>query len=383
MMTIIERDKCCGCHACANACPMDAISMEEDGEGFLYPRIDAERCVDCGRCREVCPALQPPKPNKYELAYACYAADSGIRMTASSGGVFSLLADEMLSRGGVVCGAAFDKEMAVQHVVTDEPEQAETIRGTKYVQSDMGKSFRLVEAALKSGREVLFSGTPCQVAGLKKYLGDEDENLLTVDLICHGVPAPGVWRDYLKTLGGEDPVTTVNFRKKDESTQAVSFSSRHRSGKVLEEPQRDNLYMKGFLQNLYLRSSCFRCPFKGTARCSDLTLGDFWSVSEFHPALADGKGVSAVLIHSQKGKRAIDHLLPRLAWEKATPEEIAVWNECLTESVPPTEKRGAFYAAWHREPLLPLLERLTRREEPKELPGFWTRLKRKIKVKLT
>ena len=213
--------------------------------------------------------------------------------------------------------------------------------------------------ALHEGRRVLFCGTGCQVAGLKNYLGEDPEYLLAVDIICHGVPAPAVWRDYLKELAGESHVAEAAFRVKNQDDKETGFRCRLEDGTVILHEQKDDLYVKGFLQNLYLRPSCFSCHFKGSRRCSDITIGDFWSVKEYHPALDDGLGVSAVLTHSDKGEAAIRKILPAMSWEHAKPEEAAYWNECLLESVKPNGKREIFYSRWRQEDLLPLLEELT------------------------
>ena len=359
MTTIVEKKRCCGCYSCYNACPVGAIRMEDDEEGFAYPEIDAEMCIDCGRCQDVCPAREQPPVNGWDEAYACHAKDPEDQISSSSGGVFTLLARKVLAEEGLVCGAAFDEDLMVRHLMADDLCGLERIKGTKYVQSTMGRCLEQTKIALQQGRKVLFSGTPCQVAGLKKYLGADDKKLLTVDLICHGVPSPGVWRDYLDQLGNGDRITSVNFRKKDGSTTATRFAYQRESGQIVEEPQKDNPYMKGFLQNLFVRPACFACRFKGTKRCSDITLGDFWSAGEFHPDIAGPNGVSAVLVHSQKGEEALKAIMPSMTWTTAKTEEVRLWNTCLEESVKETEKREQFYAAWKREALPSLLKTLT------------------------
>lgn len=359
MDSVIEKSRCTGCHACFNACPAGAIRMEEDKEGFLFPVIDAQACVDCGLCRMSCPVLHPPELLRGESTYACAAAERDLRLASSSGAVFTLLAEDTLRDGGVVCGAAFDGPERVRHVLVETPEQLSRIKGAKYVQSEIGDVFQRIDSALKSGRRVLFSGTGCQAAGLKSFLGCDPEELLTVDMICHGVPSPAVWRDYLKEMGKDSPVAAAEFRAKEPSGGRSCFRLRFVNGEELGHAYQDDLYVKGFLQNLYLRESCFSCPFKGTQRCSDMTIGDFWSVKEYHPALDDGYGVSAVLTHSEKGDRAFRRILTQLNWERARASEAACWNECLLRSVAPTDKRAVFYSRWRSEGLLDLLGDLT------------------------
>ena len=380
METVIEKQRCTGCHACFNACPVRAIRMEEDEEGFLYPQIQQTSCINCGRCRDVCPVLSPPSLNVGENVFACAAADLDQRLASSSGGVFSLLAERILSQGGLVCGAAYDTIDRVVHILIRDPKELAKIRGTKYVQSEIGSAFRQIESALNEGRIVLFSGTPCQVAGLKSFLGKDPETLLTVDLICHGVPSPGVWRDYVRILSKGSSVVKMNHRAKDPDTGKTLFSYQLASGEQYEKEQKDDLYIKGFLQNLFLRRSCFNCSFKGTRRCSDLTIGDFWSAKEFHPTLADGMGTSAVIVHSEKGKEALDSVLGQTRSEKSGLREVETWNECLTRSVSPTEKREQFYARWKQEPLNNILEEMTVAASPKKTKtGAGSILKRVIR----
>lgn len=359
METVIDQQLCTGCHACFNACPGHAIRMEEDEEGFLYPLIDQQLCVDCGKCRAICPVQHQPECNEREDTYACAAADGEVRLASSSGAVFALLASDILQKGGLVCGAAFDGPGRVKHIVIDDKSQLPRILGTKYVQSEIGSVYAEIGEALRSGRRVLFSGTGCQVAGLKNYLGQDPPELLTVDLICHGVPSPAVWRDYLRELGKESPVAEAEFRVRNANGKKTGFRYLLENGEEHCHEQKDDVYVKGFLQNLYLRSSCFSCAFKGTKRCSDLTIGDFWSAKEFHPALEDGLGVSAVLVHNEKGAAAFQRIAPAMKWEPATPSEAAYWNECLLRSVEPTDRRNAFFARWKREELLPLLREMT------------------------
>jgi coenzyme F420-reducing hydrogenase beta subunit len=381
METVIEKQLCTGCHACFNACPVRAIRMEEDGEGFLFPRIKPQLCVDCGKCRVVCPVLHRPACNPGEDTYVCAAAETEERLASSSGGIFGLLAEETLRGGGLVCGAAYDGPGRVRHIVIEDLPALRQIRGTKYVQSEIGDGYHKVGEALKEGRQVLFSGTGCQVAGLKSYLGCDPGNLLTVDLICHGVPSPAVWRDYLLEAGEGAAVVEAEFRARDLSGEKTGFRILLENGEERGYAQKDDLYVKGFLQNLYLRRSCFSCAFKGSKRCSDLTIGDFWSAKEFHPALDDGLGVSAVLLHSEKGREAFHTIRSRLKWEQASPAEAAIWNECLMESVKDGGKREAFYSRWRKETLIPLLRDLTEVEvqAASEKTGFIKKSLRKLK----
>ncbi len=198
MIELKRKEDCVGCWACAQRCPKECISMHEDSEGFLYPEVDASLCIDCHLCEKVCPVIHPGGERRPLASYAAVNRDERVRQSSSSGGVFTALAEKVIARGGVVFGARFDEKWEVVHGWTDSVEGLAGFRGSKYVQSRMGSCFREAESFLKSGREVLFSGTPCQVSGLRLFLRKEYAGLLTVDFICHGVPSPGVWRNYLK-----------------------------------------------------------------------------------------------------------------------------------------------------------------------------------------
>ena len=340
--------------------------MEPDEEGFLYPRIDEQRCVECKSCVAACPVLNRPLNHPWKTVFAAYASDESERMSSSSGGVFAVLARTVLAEGGAVCGAAYRDDVSVHHVLIEDEKRLKELKGTKYIQSSTDQVFSEVKDRLHSGRQVLFSGTPCQVAGLKAFLGKDWDNLLCVDLICHGVPSPAVWQDYLHELSPTDPIVKAAFRYKKENSEGALIRFKGMSGQELEEKQSDNLYMKGFLQNCYVRPSCFDCQFKGLERCSDITIGDFWSIREFHSEFADKYGNSAVIVHSEKGKRWLERVLPNLRMIPATEKEVLLWNECLVDSVKRTEKRDAFYARWHQKALLDILSELTAKEAQQE-----------------
>lgn len=343
MAHLVEKEKCNGCHACFNTCPVQAISMQSDDEGFLYPVIDAEKCIDCGKCDRACSIQNPPAINPYEEAYACYAKNAEEHRTSCSGGAFAVLARQVLRDGGVVAGAAFTPSQDVQHIViTSEPEMWK-LKGTKYVQSTIGICYAQVKNHLKCEKKVLFSGTPCQVAGLKAFLGEEYENLITVDLICHGVPSPGIWRRYLKELADGEPIASAGFRNKTKGTSNVTLDYRTESGRLIQESYSESPYIKGFIQNLFVRPSCFRCPFKGTKRCSDFTIGDFWGAKEHHPEMVHEDGVSALLVHSEKGRRLLEQCKGVFVCKSSTPEKATLWNESMIQPAHPSPNREKFF----------------------------------------
>lgn len=290
---------CCGCGACANTCSKGAIQMKENHEGFLVPHVDEAACIDCGLCLKACPALQEKRAN--EEKPDCYAAqaEDNIRSVSSSGGVFTPLAEAIINRGGYVCGAAFREDWTVHHIIIDNKDDLAKLRGSKYVQSDTEDCFKRIKALLRDGKWVLFSGTPCQVAGLYTYLGKEYDTLVTVDIFCHGAPSPGVWKRYLNENYKLEDIAKINFRDKT----AIGWSCSH-VAITLKNGKKDvsNEYTRWFHTSIILRPSCQDCKFSKIPRPADITLGDWWGISEYKPGMNDGTGLSNVLINSVKGR---------------------------------------------------------------------------------
>ena len=319
MIEIINKKDCCGCSACVQKCPKQCISLKEDEEGFLYPVVEIETCIDCGLCEKVCPVLHQGEERKPLKVYAAMNQNEEIRLQSSSGGVFTLLAEEVIKEGGVVFGAKFDEKWEVKHDFTETIDGLSAFRGSKYVQSRMEDNYQKAESFLKQNRKVLFCGTPCQVAGLKRFLRKEYDKLLTVDFVCHGVPSPGVWRQYLeetivrmcdKNSVSSDPISkdnahveSISFRNKRTGWKKYSFaltlSATTRSGAKntvsLSEVFFKNTFMKGFLADLYLRPSCYACPAKCGKSGSDITMGDLWGAPSIIGHEDDDKGTSLVL----------------------------------------------------------------------------------------
>ncbi len=307
-MISANRADCSGCSACANICPKKAITMTRDAEGFVYPKIDPELCIKCGKCDATCPALNF-KAKTLEVLPATFVAtydNDKILRHSSSGGMFTALSEIILNDGGIIFGAGFDKNWRVSHTSAQTLDELENLRGSKYVQSQIGDVYRKVKAALKT-KKVLFSGVPCQCAGLKHFLGGDHENLLTVEIICHGVPAPAFWEKYIDELGYAHDVTHVNFRSKRDGWGAsidINFADQgHKFNRLT-----DNLYTKFFMRNLSLRPSCSSCKFRFPNGQSDLTLGDAWGVANFAPDMFDKRGVSVVFVHTKKGRDFFERL---------------------------------------------------------------------------
>lgn len=343
---------CVGCGSCAVSCPVDAISMKLNPDGFLYPNVDESRCTQCGQCLTVCPTqCQLPSVPVPTVCYAAQAEDS-LRMSASSGGMFPLVARYVLDQGGYVAGAVYDKHFVVRHIVSNRQEDIQAMQGSKYVQSDTSAVYPRVRALLDEGKMVLFSGCVCQVAGLQAYLGKSYENLYTMDVICHGVPSVQVYQRYLKELqqqGGT--LKEVNFRKKQVFGWHTNLYVRFSSGKAYA-PKDIDLYMYGFLHNWFLRESCYSCAYKGM-KYSDLTVADFWGIQQVIPDFEDGKGTSYLTVNTEKGEAlfgAIEKEVKKLAICGPEQMELAhMHNTAALTSVERPAFRDLFFDQWRKD----------------------------------
>lgn len=344
MIQITDKSKCCGCTACVNACPVQCIVMRRDREeGFDYPVANPDICIACGKCESVCPVLEPAEPSKPVAAYAVRCED--YVAASSSGGVFPALAKAVIEEGGVVFGAVMEPDMTVGHAEADTIEELQRMRGSKYVQSDLYSVFSDVREYIRSGRRVLFTGTPCQVAGLHKYIGGPCDGLVTVDVACHGVPGPGLWEMYVKALGtraGSD-ITAVDFRDKSKGWRRYGFTTLDSSGARTYFCAEDDPYMALFRQDMTLRPSCYNCPARGGRSCSDLTVADLWSVARTAAGLNDDRGASGVIVNTPAGRGLLERISPEFKQEVAI-EDVMSENGGFAESVPVPERRSEFFA---------------------------------------
>ena len=346
---LADHTRCTGCTACASGCPRDAITMERDREGFAYPTVDLDKCVHCGRCTAVCPLLHEREPKPLPAVFAAWNRDDSIRKDSTSGGAFTALADYVLEGGGVVFGAAFDGKQHLRHVACFRKEDLWRLRGAKYVQSDLGDTFRAVREALKT-RLVLFSGTPCQVDGLYRYLGGRPENLITCDLVCHGVPSPGVWEDMARSIEQRKRkgLQAVRFRNKVTGWKDSHFTTVYDDGTVDTAPLFRTEYGRAFGRALFLRPSCYRCAYTNMNRPGDFTLGDFWGLRDDELPEQQEKGINLLMVNTPHGSHIFDQL--PLARQAFPPERAIAGNPRLASPIAQPADRAAFFAAYALEP---------------------------------
>lgn len=296
---------CTGCAACFNRCPVGAISMQENDEGFLYPHIDTVKCVGCHLCKQVCPVINYHKIKKDNpLCYAVAASDE-IRKNSSSGGVFSVLALHILEQGGAVCGASFDNT-CVCHIIIEDANELCKLQGSKYLQSDVSGIYKPIKDILEKNRKLLFCGTPCQVAGIKSFLKKDYPNLYLLDIVCHGVPSPAVFKKYINENFPNETFVATNFRDKQKGWSPELIITTTTTISTTSRMAATDDYMRAFLNNLCLRKTCGACLFNSLPRQGDLTLGDFWGIDLINKELNDERGLSEVLVNTDKGGRLLE-----------------------------------------------------------------------------
>lgn len=358
---------CSSCAACANVCPKSAIEMRLDAFGFFRPAIDASMCVECGACARACPWLNdienPDRSSCEPRTLAAFALDGSIRDVSSSGGIFSVLANFILEKGGAIVGVAGISPTRFGHIVVERKEDLARLRGSKYVQAAPGKIYRNVKALLKSGRKVLFSGTPCQVAALYSVLGKScSENLWTVDVICHGAPSVKVFEKYLAERESEfsGRILATSFRDKRKGWRL--FSMTHvveASGRRIQKSitQREDPFMRVFLNNICLNDSCTDCRYGKLPRIADITLGDFWNIASEHPEMDDDMGTSVVLLNTAHGETLFESILSELKTCESSIERAVRGNPCIARSSKSHPDRAKFLADLDTESLPELIRR--------------------------
>ncbi len=344
---IDDKSKCCGCTACKSICPQNAIEMKEDEEGFLYPSINMDKCVNCGLCKKVCPVLNKVKEQKKEQkAYVVNNKDEDIRSQSTSGGAFTAIAEYVIEKDGVVFGATFDKDFNVEHTYVTTKDDLRKFRGSKYVQSNLKNTFQEVKEFLNKGKLVCFSGTPCQIEGLKKFLGRDYENLITVDIVCHAVPSPLVWRKYLnyeKNKNKLNNIKDIYFRDKSKYGYKYSMMTLKADNKIYSQGVETDPYLRAFFGDLSDRPSCYNCAFKKQYRESDLTIWDCFTVENFDKRLDDDKGTTRILIHSKKGIQLFETIKENFMLLEIQPSDIVNGVNEMYNSVTKNIKREEFF----------------------------------------
>ena len=377
MIEVIEKSKCCGCSACMQICPKQCISMERDEEGFFYPQVNQSACIDCGLCANICHELHPFEKQKPLQVYAAINKNNDIRIKSSSGGIFSHLAENVISRyNGVVFGAKFDANWQVIIDYSETTEVLELFRGSKYVQAQVGTSYVDTERFLKEGRIVLFSGTPCQIAGLHHFLRRKYDNLLTVDVVCHGVPSPKVWDRYLSEITDnlKNTIQRIEFRDKENGWKRYSLAIDYvKQGEYVHESSwhKTNSYMQAFLKNLILRPSCYACKAKYGRSGSDITIADFWGIQQINPGMDDDKGTGLVMINTEKGAKMID--FSQILFHEEKYDDALQYNPAIEKSVVAHPNRNLFFRKLDKsKSVVRLIEKQLR-------PSLARRIKRRIK----
>ena len=344
MIELHDKADCTGCSACANLCPRGCITMTDDSEGFLYPEVNTDMCVDCGLCKEVCPMMNKPIPNYIKGVYGAKNKDDSVRFTSSSGGMFTLFAEDVLKKGGIVVGATLDETFTVRHCIVDSIDALSKLRGSKYVQSIIGDIYTKVRTHLRTGKTVLFSGTPCQIAGLKKFLIKPFSNLITIDVVCHGVPSPKVYRKHLAEIASKagEPISCVRFRDKSngwKQGETLFFTEHSKVG----APKRQEPYMRLFLNNIIIRPSCGNCAFNNKRSLADITIADYWGIDKQFPEFDDDKGVTLVIVNTETGQTIFDSIRNKAEVITTDFEKGAEFNLAVAKSLPLHRKRGYFF----------------------------------------
>ena len=337
----MEKDMCCGSRTCEQICPQKAISMVENKEGFLEPKIDMNKCIKCGLCVKKCPQLNELTNNE-ELEKVYAAKDINEQLSSSSGGIFSTIANKILDEKGVVFGATYNDNNNVEHISISEVEDLKNLKGSKYVQSDIKNTFNEAKKYLDSGRKVLFVGTPCQISGLNAYLGKQYNNLLTVDFVCHGVPSPKLFKNYLKWEARGKNITDFRFRSKLKKGWGLCYSYRIEN-KLKHGSVKMNPYYNAFLNGYTYRECCYNCKYATKQRISDITLCDYWGIEKEHPEFYDSKGVSGIIINTQKGNQIFKQIQKKLIYIESTFDKLKRKNHNLENPAIRPEIRDTVY----------------------------------------
>lgn len=368
----VPHKKCTGCSACYNSCPVHAIVMKENKEGFLYPERNQNPCIQCESCIKHCPVCHVQYTNtENPICLASYAKDE-IRLKSASGGIYAAFASYLIEQGGYISGAVYDKNWNVRHIVGNSNDVFEQIRSSKYLQSDIGTSYQEIKQRLEDGKEVLFGGTPCQVAGLYGYLDKKYEKLYTMDVICHGVPSPKVFQKYLRETWKVEQIKKIDFREKDYFGWSTELTVLLEGGEIVRKRHEEDAFFRSFLSCLALRSACESCPFSAIPRQGDLSIGDFWGIDAYDPMLNDKKGISVVLVNNRQGKKMIDAISDKLSVTERVPIEYAARiNKTIKEPFSAHFGRKHFFSMLDILPMEKLVEHALHNHYDIGILGLW------------
>ena len=342
-----KKEECCGCTACKHICPTRAIEMESDQEGFLYPLIDQNLCIDCGRCKEVCAFqngydtlknLKPPK------VYAAKHKKENIRMSSTSGGVFTAISDHVLENSGVVFGVAFDENMNAVHRMAKTSDERDMFKGSKYVQSDLKNVYPEIKQLISKGVQVLFTGTPCQTAGLKRFLSNDNTgNLILCDIVCYGTPSPLLWREHIKHLEKKENCKIIDYycRHKVKGWHAHNEMVIYKNGKEDYESILSQKHKNLFHSHNILRPACHNCKYTNLERPSDITIADFWGIEKHMPEFDDNKGVSLLLVNTSTGQKLLENIKQNLILKESNTQDCL--QPQLNEPSKPSHDRSKFW----------------------------------------
>ena len=343
---------CCGCGACANICPVGAIEMRFEESNFYTPVVNQDKCIKCGKCLKVCPALEYKSKNTQEpVCYAVSAQDEE-RKNSTSGAVFPIIAKYILNKGGYVCGVAWDENFEARHIIINNEKDLYKLRYSKYVQATTGNCFSDIKKLLEEDKYVLFSGTPCQNAGLIKFLSKDYEKLITVDILCHGAPSPKVWQDYLKKNYEKDKITDINFRNKNNGwvrCSEIPYYKTDCSSINLSNGKEEPIggFYGAFLKHRLSNDACLECKYKHVKRPADFTLGDFWHFYK-NKEMNDGLGLSAVLLNNKKAEKIFNEIKQEFkSAKKINMRNRYNWIEINSKSRA-TKKRKTFFEHYNK-----------------------------------
>lgn len=343
MIEITDLKNCCGCEACAAICPKHCIDMIVQ-EGFYYPYVNKDSCVDCHMCENVCPEINKiAQKENIKYGAAGYIKDKDARMNSTSGGAAYLFSKKVTSDGGAAVGVAFDEEFQTHFVIAEDDEQIKSLQGSKYPQSRVGNVYSEIKKMLADGRKVIFFGTPCQTFGLKNFLGQKYDNLIVIDIICYGVPSPAVWKNYLDERFAGEKISEVIFKSKIKGWKKWRVFVKTDKTEYSAEKLND-IYMSSYLLGYNVRPSCYSCKFKGSSRCSDITIADAWGIPESNEQLNDGTGLSSVIVNTEKGLSFWRSLKNEMKYEEYSADDLVNGNPAYSVSISENIFRKKFWS---------------------------------------